>query len=65
MAFNVDSPVLHLSLVDSTCVLYVSILSKWIPRYLRLFVCSMTSPLKDTADIASCPTALLLRVRLD
>ena len=59
MAFNADSPFLHLSFVDST--LYVSILSKWIPRYLRLFVPSMTSPLKETAGIA-CPTALLLRV---
>ena len=61
MAFNVDSSFLHLSFVDSTCVLYVSILSKWIPRYLRLFVRSMASPLKETAGIA-CPTALLLRV---
>ena len=29
--------------------------------YMRLFVRSMTSPLKETADIA-CPIALLLRV---
>ena len=61
MAFNADSPFLHLSFVDSACVLYVSVLSKWIQRYLRLFVRSMTSPLKETAGIA-CPTALLLRV---
>ena len=61
MAFNTDSPFLHLSFVDSTCVLYVSILSKWIPRYLRQFVRSVASPLKETAGIA-CSTALLLRV---
>ena len=61
MAFNADSLFLHLGFVDSTCVLYVSILSKWIPRYLRLFVRSMTFPLKKTAGIA-CPTVLLLRV---
>ena len=61
MAFRVDSPFLHLSFVDSTCVLYVSILSKWIPRYLRLFVRSVTSPLKETAGIP-CLTALLLMV---
>ena len=61
MAFNMDSPFLHLSFVDSTCVLCIIIVSKWIPGYLRLFMCSMTSPLKETAGIA-CPTALLLRV---
>ena len=65
-AFNADSPFLHLSFVDKTCVLYVSILSKWIPRHLglfvrSLFVSSMTSPLKETDDIAS-PTAMLLMV---
>ena len=61
MAFYSNGPFLHLSFVDSTCVFYVSIPSKWIPCCLRLFVRSMTSPLKETADIA-CPTALLLRV---
>ena len=61
MAFKADSPFLHLRFVDSTCVLYVSILSKWITSYLRLFVHSMTFSLKETAGIA-CPTALLLRV---
>ena len=62
MAFNTDSPSLHLSFLDSTCVLYVSILSKLILRYLRLFMRSMSFPLKETAGIA-CPTALLLRVQ--
>ena len=57
VAFTVDSPFLHLSFV-----LFISILLKWIPKYLRLCVHSMTSPLKETAGIA-CPTALLLRVR--
>ena len=38
MAFNADSPFLHLNFLHSTCVLYVSILSNWIPRYVRLFV---------------------------
>ena len=63
MAFSADTPFLYLSFVDSACVLYVSILSKWIPRYLRLFVRSLTSPLKETAGIA-CPAALLLRGHL-
>ena len=48
-------------LFDLTCVLYVSILSKWIPRCLRLLMRSMTSPLKETAGNAF-PTALLLWV---
>ena len=61
MAFNADNPFLHMSFVDSTCVLCVSILSKWIQGYLRLFLRSITFPLKETAGIA-CPTALLLRV---
>ena len=56
-----DSPFLHLSFVDSTCVLYVSILSKLIQKYLRMLVRSMASPLKKIAGIA-CSTALLLRV---
>ena len=60
MAFNSDSPFLHLSFVDSPCVLYLSILLKWLQKYLRLIVRSMISPLKETAGIA-CPTALLLR----
>ena len=36
MAFNEDSPFVHPSFVDSTCVWYVSILSKWIPRKSQL-----------------------------
>ena len=50
---------LHLSFVDSTCILHVIILGKWIPGYLRLFVHSVTFLLKEIAGIA-CPTALLL-----
>ena len=42
MTLNTLSPFLHLSLVDLTGVLYVSILSEWISRYLRLVVHSMT-----------------------
>ena len=61
MAFSADSPFSHPTFVDLSSILYVSILSKWMPRYLRLFAHSMTSPLKETAGIA-CPTALLLRV---
>ena len=45
ISFNADSPFLHLSFVDSTYVLYVRVLSKWMPRYLRPFVRSVTSPL--------------------
>ena len=59
MSFGGDSPFLHLSSVDSTCGLYVSIKSKWIPRYQRLFSRSMASPMKETVGIA-CLTALLL-----
>ena len=51
----------RLSFVDLTCVLYVCIPLKWIPRYLRLFVPSPTFLLKETADTAF-GTALLLRV---
>ena len=54
-----ESLFLLLSFVDSASVLYASIL--WIPRYLKLFVSSMTSPLMETAGIA-CHTVLLLRV---
>ena len=61
MGFNANSPFLHLSFADSTGVFYVGILSKRIPKYLRLFVHSMTHPLKEIIGIA-CPTALSLRV---
>ena len=46
MAFGAVSPFLHLSFVDSAWILCESILSK---RYLRLFICSVTSLLKDIA----------------
>ena len=52
-------PFLHLSFVDLACVLYVSILSRWILR--NLFMWSMISPLTETAGIDG-PTALFLRV---
>ena len=59
--FGKDSPFLHTSFVDLTCVLYMSNLSKWIRRCLKLLMASVTSPLKEIAGIA-CPTALMLRV---
>ena len=46
---------------DSICVLCASILFQRIPGYLRQFVQSVTSLLKDTACIA-CSIALLLRM---
>ena len=61
MAFNADSPFLHLSFVDSTCVLVRQHSIDVDPEISRLFVHSMTSPSKEAAGI-SCPTALLLRV---
>ena len=45
MAPSMAISILRLSFVDSTCVPYVSIMSKWIPNYMRLFVRSMTYPL--------------------
>ena len=36
MVFSVDSPISHMSFGDSTCVLYLGILPKWIAEYMRL-----------------------------
>ena len=61
LIFSVGSPFQHPGFVDTICILYASILLKWIPRYVRLFMCSVTFPLKKTTGITY-PTVLLLRV---
>ena len=58
MAFSMHCLFLNPCFLDSICVL----LSKWFPRYLRLFVLSKASQMKETADIA-CSAVLLLRLR--
>ena len=59
--FQRGQSLLHQTFAESTYVLYLRMMSKWIARFLGLFMHSLTSLLKETAGIA-CPIALLLKV---